>query len=74
MKGEGVILPSCGRWLGNIPLSRVTKGLFGQYQEQLMETSMEEHTARNFSVEELEKMRELHEMERRMGHISFLKN
>lgn len=29
LKGQGVILPRCGKWLGSITLSRVTKGLFG---------------------------------------------
>lgn len=70
----GVILPSCGRWLGDIPLFGVAKELCGQCQDQLTERSVEEHAAKNFSVEELDKMQELCELERRMGHISFVKN
>lgn len=39
-----------------------------------MERSMNEHAARNFSVEEIEKIEKLLEMKRRMDHISSLKN
>lgn len=35
---------------------------------------MNEHAARNFSVEEIEKIEKLLEMKRRMDHISSLKN
>lgn len=50
----------------------VTKGLFGQCRDQHLVRSMEEHAARNFSVEELDKMQELGEPERRMNYISLI--
>lgn len=74
LKGEGVIVPTCATWLGNVPSSGVTKGLFGQCQDHYLVRSMEEHAARNFSVEELDKMQELGELERRMNRISSFKN
>lgn len=74
MNGEGVTAPTCGTWLENVPSSGVTKGLSGQCRDQHLVRSMEEHAARNFSVEELDKMQELGELERRMNYISSFKN
>lgn len=45
-------VPRCGRWVGNIHFSKVTKGIFGCCQDHLLERSVEEHAAGNFSEQE----------------------
>lgn len=55
VEGRGRNIAYMWEMVREYPLSKVTKCLFGHCQEQLMETPMEEHADKNFSVKKLEK-------------------